>query len=308
VITEAIPETFGSKLPPVNDRLMTTLFLAALFHAIIILGISFSAPPSDRSKDAAPMLEVVLVNERTPALKKNPHARYLSQRNQKGAGNMRGRERARIPKSSPLPMQQAGMADAEGSQVRAAAGTSGEDQLIASHAPAFNIKYFATPEAVQSKPEVPELMENKADLGLPATDEESVLQLQGDNAQHALWVTADTQESTVAVYLDAWRRKVERIGTINFPTVARDVQLSGTPVVEVAISADGKLAAAAIRHSSGSAEIDQAALAILKLASPFDPFPHDLSQEHDELRFAYEWQFLGGQSASSSVLLGVPSK
>ena len=48
------------------------------------------------------------------------------------------------------------------------------------------------------------------------------------------------------------------------------------------------------KRSSGRKEIDQAALSILRLASPFDPFPPELRKQYDELRFAYEWQFLGG--------------
>ena len=49
-----------------------------------------------------------------------------------------------------------------------------------------------------------------------------------------------------------------------------------------------------IRRTSGSPELDQAALEILKLASPFDPFPPELAAKYRVLRFAYEWQFSGG--------------
>ena len=31
-------------LPPANDRMLTTCFLAALFHGIVILGVTFSSP------------------------------------------------------------------------------------------------------------------------------------------------------------------------------------------------------------------------------------------------------------------------
>ena len=39
------------------------------------------------------------------------------------------------------------------------------------------------------------------------------------------------------------------------------------------------------------APIDDAALQILKLASPFDPFPRDMARQYPRLRFAYEWRF-----------------
>ena len=43
------------------------------------------------------------------------------------------------------------------------------------------------------------------------------------------------------------------------------------------------------------------ALAILKLSSPFDPFPRELHERHDSLRFAYEWQFIAGELVQSTV-------
>ena len=61
------------------------------------------------------------------------------------------------------------------------------------------------------------------------------------------------------------------------------------------IERDGRLRSARIRRASGQPEIDAAALDILRLASPFDPFPPDLARDYRSLRFAYEWQFEGGQ-------------
>jgi protein TonB len=102
--------------------------------------------------------------------------------------------------------------------------------------------------------------------------------------------------AVLAPYLDAWRRKVERIGTLNFPAVARTTSAGASPLVSVAIAADGKVESALIRRSSGDPELDQAALATLKLASPFDPFPPELAAQYRVLHFAYEWQFTGGRN------------
>jgi protein TonB len=125
-------------------------------------------------------------------------------------------------------------------------------------------------------------------------------------AMHQLWIAADTRESDVAVYLDSWRRKIERVGTMNFPDVARRNKLSGTPVIEVTIGSDGKLLQTVVRRSSGHVEIDEAAMRILKLAAPFDPFPPELAGKHDEIRIAYEWQFLGGASQGTGVYYSEP--
>ena len=37
--------------------------------------------------------------------------------------------------------------------------------------------------------------------------------------------------------------------------------------------------------------MDQAALDILRRASPFDPFPNEIANDYDTLRFAYKWLF-----------------
>ena len=82
------------------------------------------------------------------------------------------------------------------------------------------------------------------------------------------------------------------MGTLNFPQIARNG--AGNPILEVVDPPRRRPGEAIIKKSSGRKEIDQAALSILRLASPFDPFPKELSKQYEELRFAYEWQFLGG--------------
>ena len=131
-------------------------------------------------------------------------------------------------------------------------------------------------------------------------EEQGPAQLRGPQRDE-LWITPDTRAATLAPYLDGWRRKVERIGTLNYPTVARVAGAARSPVVEVGIASDGKLDRVLIRRSSGNPELDQAALEILKLASPFDPFPPDLAAKYRVLRFAYEWQFSGGQTQRGTV-------
>jgi protein TonB len=112
-------------------------------------------------------------------------------------------------------------------------------------------------------------------------------------ASEELLIAPDTRAADLAPYVDAWRRKVERLGTLNFPAVARRTVHTRNPVLEVAIAADGRLREARIRRSSGSPQLDQAALDILRIASPFDAFPRPLAARTKVLRLAYEWQFEG---------------
>jgi protein TonB len=287
-------------LPPESDRMLTTLFVAALLHGIVILGVTFSSPYGDANGGDGAALEVVLVNDQAPSVAQNRDARYLSERTQLGAGNTLKLERTRIPKSSPMPVERAGIPSGEGAAAAQSAREAGNEELVATHMPAATILYFAGPTAAAEASALPLLLEKRPDLGMAPNDDGVELRMRGA-AKQQLWIAADTRESDVAVYLDGWRRKIERVGTMNFPDVARRQKLSGTPVIEVTIGANGKLVQSVLRRSSGHAELDEAAMRILKLAAPYDRFPSALGAAHDQIRIAYEWQFLGGAAQGSSV-------
>jgi protein TonB len=286
--------------------MLTTCFLAALAHGIVILGVTFSAPGRPALGDQAPALEVILVNDQTPSVASNPNAQYLSERNIKGSGNTVKRERTLIPKSSLMPVERSGIPSGAGLAAVESGTEVGDEELVATHTPSPKILYFASATAAAVSSQLPLLLEKRPDLAMTPNDDGVELRMRGE-ARHQLWIAADTRESDVAVYLDSWRRKIERVGTMNFPDAARRQKLSGTPVIEVTIGADGQLLESVVRRSSGHAEIDEAAMRILKLAAPFDPFPGELSAKHDEIRIAYEWQFLGGNSQGTSVFYSEPT-
>jgi periplasmic protein TonB len=300
-------DALRSGLPPANDRMLTTCFLAALLHGIIILGVTFSSTSSSSSDSGAPGLEVVLVNDRVPSAANNPNARYLSQRTQLGSGNTLKNERSLIPKSSLMPVDRLGVPSGEGLDVQQSGADTGAEELVATHSPSQKIIYFAASSAAKDASQLPLLLEKRPDLAMTPNDDGIELRLRGESKRE-LWIAADTRESDVAVYLDSWRRKIERVGTMNFPDVARRQKLSGTPVIEVTIGADGKLLQTIVRRSSGHAEIDEAAMRILKLAAPYDPFPNELSVKHDQIRIAYEWQFLEGSTQGGAVFYSDPPK
>jgi protein TonB len=113
-----------------------------------------------------------------------------------------------------------------------------------------------------------------------------------------LIATPSTRQSGLAEYLDGWRRRVERIGTANYPTELLGNIDAGRPTLEVVIAADGRLDDIVVRRSSGDKALDQAALKILRLAAPFPPLPPSIRQDYDVLRFAYEWDFAAGRQSA----------
>jgi len=264
-----------------RDRLSTMLVLAALLHGLILLGVTFTSPGGKGETRRG--LEVLLVSEELPEAGDNEDAAYLAQRSQQGSGNTREREAAQLPGAEAQPP-----VDPD----RPANSPPLDDQLLRTAGRSLStIQIEPTPE--------PELLLTQQELErLLAGDE--TLRLRGDT-QEQLFISADTRASRLAPYLDGWRRRVEQVGTLNFPALARQQGMSGSLVLEVVINDDGRLRSARIERSSGHPQLDEAARGILQLASPFDPFPPDLARDYRSLRFAYEWRFEGGQAAGTSL-------
>jgi len=284
---------------PIKDRLTTTLFLAGLFHGIVLLGITFSSGLI--GADEVPTLEVILVSNDLPESASNPDADYLAQRSQQGSGTTTDRLRAASPRSALVPIDNPGIPEGEALTDRATGAQRGDVELLSSTSSTMHTANRpATPDQADGQQQTALLMRSGPVSPLPSSDDSRQVVLRGEKLRELL-VTPNTRESSVAIYLDSWKRKVERIGTLNFPAQVRGQGLSGSPVLEVAIRSNGVLEDILIRRSSGHAQLDQAALSILKLSTPFDPFPQELSARHDVLRFAYEWQFLGGALVDSSV-------
>jgi protein TonB len=285
-----------------EDRLATAIFVAAVLHGLLILGVRFAAPRADDRP--LPTLEVLLVPDgaREP---ENPSAAYLASRNQRGAGTGRKRQRTSLPEASVSLLEQSGEAegtsyapareepDVGGAPLVAAATERGRRA-----APIAEIEYTGPASVpIESRP--------RPQVGVNASAAEESLHLRGDPAPDDR-LLADTRESQIAAYLDGWKRRVEQIGTRHFPEAARRKGLSGNPVLEVAIRADGSLQQVLLRRSSGHREIDNAAIGIVRLAAPFDPFPAAVRSRYPVLRFAYEWQFQSGRAAPGALSVTQP--
>ena len=103
--------------------------------------------------------------------------------------------------------------------------------------------------------------------------------------------SVSTRSTADAYYLNAWRRKVETIGNLNYPAEARRQKLFGSLRLLVAIRPDGSLAEVRVLDSSGHKVLDTAALDIVRLAAPFSPFPDELARDTDLLEIIRTWQF-----------------
>jgi len=92
-------------------------------------------------------------------------------------------------------------------------------------------------------------------------------------------------------YQQYWQNYVSEFGTKNYPRVLLEKSLNGTLELDIAIDKQGVVRSTDIHRSSGNIEIDNAAIEIAMLASPYDPLPDDMAKEIDILHIIRTWEF-----------------
>ncbi len=278
--------------PPEKDRLATTLFIALLLHGMVILGITFGR--QGPSQGAAPTLDVQMVVDALDEAR-DDDAAYLAEVDRKGRGSTTLRLSALTPRGlPPRPLQEEGPLDPTETSPD---GRPTRESVLAARVPRITVLYSG-PAALDPVTPSDRLARRPTAPATPLTEtggEDRVdrARLTGPLARDGEMLSPDTRAAVIAPWLDAWRRKVERLGTLNFPeqlVTGRET----APVLEIEVLADGRLREARVRRSSGNPALDQAALQILRQAAPFPPFPEALAKSAPSVRFAYEWRFEAG--------------
>ncbi|MFQ5982236.1 MAG: energy transducer TonB [Woeseiaceae bacterium] len=274
---------------PVPDRLPPMLFLAALIHGILIIGITFNAVLGSEASDAI-SLEVTIVADPDQEIDRPEEAEYLAQASQEGGGNTVEQVRPGAPLQSSTPIDNIGTETGD-SLTESSRLEEVADQLLTTRTE----QRLIVPDEPRDDPSLDESTAIALESGvlqtLPLPREDEANFLIHDQNLRQLVTSVDTKESNVAGYLERWKTKIETIGVKYFPERGAMQGMTGSPTLEVTINASGQLAEVVVRQSSGSKLIDQAALNILRRAAPFDPFPEAIRLDYDQLRFAYKWQF-----------------
>jgi protein TonB len=113
------------------------------------------------------------------------------------------------------------------------------------------------------------------------------------------FIGARTKEYKYALYVEAWRQKVEKIGNLNYPEAARNLKLYGQLQMTVSINADGSIESIELNRSSGHKLLDEAAKHIVELGAPYARFPDDVQSEIDILSITRTWTFTKEDSLAS---------
>jgi len=135
-----------------------------------------------------------------------------------------------------------------------------------------------------------ELMNRSLQMARSATDPQDET---GSAREKRVDLSAMTMDEDF--YLQAWMRKVEQVGSLNFPDAARRLNQPGGPTLAVAVRADGSIKSIHTVRSSGDQALDDAARQIVNLAAPFAPFPEAMRRDYDVLHIVRRWKFDRGQ-------------
>lgn len=279
------------------DRLGFTLMIAALVHLAVILGVGFTYVKPEKISQT---LEITLAPFKSDTKPKD--ADFLAQENQQGSGTL---DKKAVPKTTEI-------APYQDTQINKVTPPPAAKPVVKQDAPktAVATKAQAQQRTVAKRDEV---KPNEPKKAAPTFDSaqlnSEIASLEAELADeqqayakrpkiHRL-SAASTMRDKGAWYKEDWRKKIERIGNLNYPEEARRKQIYGSLRMMVSINRDGSLYEVLVLESSGQPLLDQAAQKIVRLAAPFAPFSGDLS-DIDRLEIIRTWKFARGDKLSSN--------
>ncbi|HWL29102.1 MAG TPA: TonB family protein [Burkholderiaceae bacterium] len=274
---------------PRNDYLRIAILLSLAIHAAV-LTIHFTSPPAPKPK--VTMLEVTLVNARSAAAPLQPV--MLAQQQLNGGGEAETGQAA-----SPLPRNAEDTPDDIVLEALRKRQTQLEEEQ--------QRLYTKLLDRQKVKPErrTPDQADTSADAGFDDLDQESIIlsaqisalkdRIERYNARPRRQFTGpSTKAVDYAEYVEAWRQKIELLGTEHYPAEARG-KVYGSLQLTVHIRKDGTLDRIDIDRPSSEPILNLAAARIVQLAAPFAPLPPSIAAQTDILAITRTWNFVNQQ-------------
>ena len=260
-----------------QDRtLVIAVVISLLLHGVL-LAVRFAAPEPVRFKPIDPGLEVILVNAKHE--NKPVKAEALAQANLDGGGNAdAGRAK------SPLPNLRK---SEDGDNVKAArrrvAELEQQQKVLAQNAKQTRTSAPKTtpqesPNPSPPTPAAPD--DNENSRALARAEAEINRQIEDYNKRpRKTQITPSTREVGYAMYYSQLQKRIENIGTLNFPQ-QNGKKLYGELVIYIPVFQDGtiydKEGGPRVERPSGNPALDEAALRIVRRAAPFGRFPENM--------------------------------
>jgi protein TonB len=260
-----------------QDRtLVIAVVISVLLHGLL-LALRFAAPEPVRFKPVDPGLEVILVNAKHD--KKPVKAEALAQANLDGGGNAdAGRAKSPLPNLKKTE---------DGDNIKAArrrvAELEQQQKVLAQNARQTRTTAPKTtpqesPTPAPPTPAAPD--DNENSRALARAEAEIHRQMEDYNKRpRKTQITPSTREVGYAMYYSQLQKRIENIGTLNFPQ-QNGKKLYGELVIYIPVFQDGtiyeKEGGPRVERPSGNPALDEAALRIVRRAAPFGRFPENM--------------------------------
>ena len=259
------------------------------FHILVIIGLGIKVIPMPRWDAPHNVLDVVLVNSKSASRPEKADA--LAQANLDGGGNTDEKRRASTP--FPVVEEREPSRELKAAEQRRKALEAEAQELMTrmkSKSQVTNVEMAPPGAETKADQEARDLVQKSLEIARLEAQIRRDYQAYQERPKRK-FVGARSQEYRFAQYVDNWRIKIERIGNLNYPAEAKARKIYGRLQLTVAIKSDGEIEGVEINRSSGHKILDQAALRIVRLAAPFEPFPANIRQDTDILHITRTWTF-----------------
>jgi protein TonB len=283
----------GDSLGLTQERFGFTMFLSVCVHGMLILGLGFTLA-KERAQPAS--MEVTIAQYRSAEAPED--ADFIAQANQQGSGTEDEALAPATPFEAPFNANEIREVD-DAAAERPAALTPPAERIIASEGDTPQPQAAETPANTPTNTSGMNSAERNDTLASLQAQLDLRRQEYAKRPRRYTISSASTREAHDALYLDSWRKRIEAIGNLNYPTAATEQGIYGALRVMVALNPDGTVNDIRILRSSGERVLDEAAVNIVRLAAPFDPFPPEMRAKVDVLEIIRTWQFHEGNSFSS---------
>jgi protein TonB len=273
-----------------ETRFQFAVLASVLLHAFVLFGVTFRMPDLSKLSSAAPALEIVLVNAKSKS--RPQHADILAQHNLDGGGTTDLERNAKSPlpvSASEKPTAEVTMESSRVQQLELEAR-----KLMTQVTSQTKIDSTTSQPQQQTDTRVSPTAQDIMNKSLEIARLEAQISKDWDTYQkrpRRQFVGARTTEYRFSRYIDDWRLKIERIGTLNYPPAAREQKIYGSLQLTVSIRPNGSVESVEINRPSGQKLLDDAALRIVHMGSPYAAFPPDIARDTDILSITRTWVF-----------------
>ena len=275
--------------PSTNDRLGFTLILAAALNALVIFGV---ANIIRINPQVAPALNITLATHKSEIEPES--ADFLAQHNQEASGDaedineLTTDQRADFAANEareviPLPQEKTTLKSQQ--QDNLLTTTTQTDASID-----LNDDSEESQQEKEAQDEdIPEIPPEKAAL-LAKLDR--IKQQEARRPKVRRMNSVRAKASKDAEYLNRWNEKVEQVARQHFPEEALRQDKFDMLRLAVTIKPDGSILNVEIISPSQYPILNQSAVQIAHLASPFDPIPKEVIEDYDQLEIIRTWTFM----------------